>query len=157
MKEKFINIYYKLFKAVFHKDLHSISILDWWELTEGKLDKVLIKGKANEEQKFNAYLDLLQCYNREFGTSEEYKNMMKTKLRYAIALSQNLYKQNGESLMNLEIAKEDMLSFQPKEVQKEKQTLNDYLVFIEKNVKFEIKKEISAHKFYSYLKSIKNG
>lgn len=158
MKKRFTNIYNNYFnKPIFHKDLHSISIQDWFELNEGNMDKILVKGICSNDKKFNAYLDLLQVYNNEFGTSEEHKNFVKTKHRYAIAIAKNLISQNGETLMNLEMAKEDLLSLKPQNIESEKQSLNDYLVFIEKNMKFEIKESISTHKFYTYLKNIKNG
>lgn len=140
-----------------YKSIKDLPIKVWFEFNEGIFENIVIKGKFNNIEIMNKYLELVQEYYNSFGTSNEYKAFVKKKLDYAKKLCEYLKKQDGTSKMWLEICKVELEDLTPKG--NKDSSLDDYMVSIENYYKFQINSEtISTYKFYTYLKNMqKNG
>jgi len=141
-----------------YKSIKQLPISIWWEMNhEGKFERLVLNGSFSENELYNCYLNLLQEYYDEFGVSEEYERFMKAKLNYAKKLADFVIKQEGSSMMFLEMAKIDMNDLAPKKIdEKTKRKLYDYIADIEKVFTGCEKDEekLTTHKFYTYQKNL---
>ena len=144
-------------KKQIYKSIKELPVKTWFEFNEGIFENIVIKGKFNNIEIMNKYMELVQEYYNSFGTSNEYKAFVKKKLEYAKKLCTYLKNQDGTSKMWLEICKVELEDLTPKD--NKNNSLDDYIVSIENYYKFQINSEsISTYKFYTYLKNMqKNG
>lgn len=139
-----------------YKSLKEISIKNWWEVMEGKLENLIIEGNYTNVELVAIYEMLMQEYLDNFGTTEDYKLFLTRKLDYALALSEYVEEQSDHKKMLLEMAKIDFQEFMKVANRKDEkpQSLESLMMLVEKKMGFQINENImSAFKFYTYLKS----
>lgn len=158
MNNSFFNIG-KIFsskKREAYLSLKKLPISKWWAITEeGKFEVLVIDGEFSNLELYNIYLDLLQEYYDNFGTSETHGAFIEAKFNYAKALSKWIGSQDGTDKMFLEMAKIDLQEATPKKDQNEdKYTLYDEMSSIEKIYGPLDEDKLSTMKYYSYRKRI---
>ena len=140
-----------------YKTLHDLPAIVWWDVTEGKgFEGLVIKGKYSELEIFHIYLDLLQEYYNDFGTTEKHESFINARYEYAVKLAKYIETQNGFDKMFMEMALIDLQALEPKSSDNEKTVkFHEQIRAIEKYMGFKVdKKTISTHDFYSYLKGM---
>lgn len=134
-----------------YDDLKKIPIFNWWEITDkGNLDFIVIKGEYSEQEKYNAYLILLQQYYDYFGMGDDYKNFLQAKLNYAIKVCEHNETQNGVTEMFMKMAEVDLKEVTPVPSKEESVQLHEIISDLEMNGSPEMDEhKTSAYKFYS--------
>jgi len=156
MKQSFLNISQLFSKKKAYLSLKKLPIAKWWAITEeGNFEVLVISGKYTNLELYNIYLDLLQEYYDNFGTTETHGAFIEAKFNYAKALAKWISTQNGTDKMFLEMAKIDLQEATPRKEQSEKvYTLYDEMSSIEKVYGPLDEDKLSTMKYYSYRKRI---
>ena len=159
-----MNILKKIFSVKKERKLcttiKELPISKWWKINnEGKFEQLVLEGSFSDAELYNCYLNLLQEYYDNFGISEDHREFIKAKLKYAELLADHIIHQKESEKMFLEMAKIEMSDLAPKKIkQSEKIELFKYITNIEKNFGFQINEdELTTYKFYAYQKSLNNG
>ena len=156
MKQSLLNISQIFSKKKAYTSLKKISIAKWNLITEhGSFNELVIEGEFSNLELYNVYLDLLQQYYDEFGTTETYDAFMDAKLDYALKLAAWITTQNGSDRMFLEMARIDYNESMPKKENGESFKLSEQISVLVEYYKVEYDEEtMSAHKFYSRKKNM---
>ena len=159
MKTSFLNIG-KIFKKEEREaylSLKKISIAKWWEvIEEGNYNALIIRGEFEEYELQNIFIELLQQYHDNFGTTEKHKQFLEAKLQYVLKLAKFVESQSFEDKMFLQMAEIDFKELTPRSDQEQEPlSLGQEIAVIEEHFSGEKDEEtLSAYKFYTYKKRI---
>ena len=140
-----------------YKSIKKLPISLWWSITEGaSFEALVIDGKFSNLELYNIYLDLMQQYYDEFGTTETHESFIDARMNYALKLARYISTQNAFDKMLLEMALIDLKEATPTQDQNgKKQTLSGAITIIEESFGFQLDEEtLSTYKFYSYQKRL---
>jgi len=140
-----------------YDSIKSLPISIWWSITEGgSFESLVISGKYSKLELYKTYLDLLQEYYDNFGTTERHEAFIKARYEYALKLARYVHTQNGFDKTLLKMALIDLKELTPRQDQNgNKQTLPEAIAIIEENFNFPVDQDkLSVLKFYSYQKRI---
>ena len=140
-----------------YDSIKSLPISIWWSITEGgSFESLVISGKYSKLELYKTYLDLLQEYYDNFGTTETHEAFIKARYEYALKLAKYVHTQNGFDKTLLKMALIDLKELTPRQDQNgNKQTLPEAIAIIEENFGFPVDQDkLSVLKFYSYQKRI---
>ena len=140
-----------------YDSIKSLPISIWWSITEGgSFESLVISGKYSKLELYKTYLDLLQEYYDNFGTTETHEAFIKARYEYALKLAKYVHTQDRFDKTLLKMALIDLKELTPRQDQNgKKQTLPEAITIIEESFGFPVDQDkLSVLKFYSYQKRI---
>lgn len=141
-----------------YRTIKKLPISIWWKITDtGDYSLLVQEGEFSEMELYNIYLDMLQEYYDNFGTTETHQAFILARFNYAKALCKFIQSQSGHDKMFLEMAKIDLQEVTPRKEQNQKPfTLGEAITIIEENFVGEKDEDtLTTYKFYLYQKRIR--
>lgn len=149
--------------AELHDNIKEITIRDFWNVQEGDVTSLIKKGNVldfTEKQLEKGYFNIMDNYYEFFNREDETISRMRKEYEYAMILADYIKTQDSITRMELELLEveidEDKKMEKDKYTPRKKEDLSEFITYLEYMYSFSIEENITAYKFYSYLKNLKN-
>ena len=149
--------------AELHDNIKEITIRDFWNVQEGDVTSLIKKGNVldfTEKQLEKGYFNIMDNYYEFFNREDETISRMRKEYEYAMILADYIKTQDSITRMELELLEveidEDKKMEKDKYTPRKKEDLSEFITYLEYMYSFSIEEDITAYKFYSYLKNLKN-